>query len=481
MDEISLVSWSSDQVDKSKSTCPLRFSSMCGTCEWKQRSNKKMGRSSGRIQAVSFVQRTIRNRRRTDGIRVEYFPRIFVIADSSRDPSRFEKKEHRTWRVQGTDHLHVNQCSTTSIGQREKNDEICISNGEKIKDHEMIFLQGHWSFFGSWVEKEKWYGESSYHPNAEWDSAANKMVQLFKETGHPVLKCISACRLNGWLLVSGWVTSIDAHSHWYLRRCGHWGSVVNNAHGKNKFSGSANWAQVTPMQRSLTSTCRLSGSSSVALDWVSQWWGAFRVLTVRWTPGSCIRNRLLFQPHSAASRSSRPQLIPDILRTTVICGRQNSRKLSCSPSCASWHPCASWRVLSAIPSRESASWATSFRILDVGTGQCVCAFKFSATQRSMHMDLLTAHIKFCRFWAKCLDGVLRGLTVRQPLGTCTRSSPSSSHPRRLHAADNSELRVSSAPPGVGRAPAASTSHAPQGDRQAAAVDEGPFWQYEFAR
>ena len=74
------------------------------------------------------------------------------------------------------------------------------------------------------------------------------------------------------------------------------------------------------------------------------------------------------------------------------------------------------------------------------------------------MDLLTAHIKFCRFWAKCFDGVLR---------CCS--------------ADNSELRVSSAPPGVGWAPAASTSHVPPGDRQAAAVDEGPFSQYEFVR
>ena len=34
---------------------------------------------------------------------------------------------------------------------------------------------------------------------------------------HPVVTCkrswVSACRPNGWLLVSGWVTSIDAHSH----------------------------------------------------------------------------------------------------------------------------------------------------------------------------------------------------------------------------------------------------------------------------
>ena len=38
----------------------------------------------------------------------QYFSRIFVIADSSRDPTRCEKKEHRTLRVHRPDHLHVN-------------------------------------------------------------------------------------------------------------------------------------------------------------------------------------------------------------------------------------------------------------------------------------------------------------------------------------------------------------------------------------
>ena len=57
----------------------------------------------------------------------------------------------------------------------------------------------------------------------------------------------------------------------------------------------------------------------------------------------------LFQPHSAASHSSRPQLIPDILRTTVICGRLNPRKHSSAPSNDSRHKCASCRVFSATP------------------------------------------------------------------------------------------------------------------------------------
>ena len=71
------------------------------------------------------------------------------------------------------------------------NDEIYISNAEQVKDYAMRFLQGHWTFLGPGSEK-KWYGESSYPLNEDWDSTANKMFQRFRETGHPVFKSISA-------------------------------------------------------------------------------------------------------------------------------------------------------------------------------------------------------------------------------------------------------------------------------------------------
>ena len=83
---------------KAKSMCLCWFRSMCGTDEREQRSNGKMGRSNGRTQDVSFLQRTMRNRWRSNWIWVEYFPRIFVIEDSSRDPTRFRNKEHQIWR-----------------------------------------------------------------------------------------------------------------------------------------------------------------------------------------------------------------------------------------------------------------------------------------------------------------------------------------------------------------------------------------------
>ena len=149
------------------------------------------------------------------------------------------------------------------------------------------------------------------------------------------------------------------------------------------------------------------------------------------------------------------------------------------------HPCAFWRVLSAIPSRESACWATSFRILDVGTGQCVCAFEFERVFRNAEVilvDLLTAHIKFCRFWPKYLNGVLRGLTVRQPLGAYIRTSPSSSHQRCLHAAQRTIVNSEFLRPPPGSGPGSGRGHQPRssGRPSARGRGRGSFWQYEFA-
>ena len=55
----------------------------------------------------------------------------------------------------------------------------------------MKISQGHWTLLGPGSE-EKWYGSSSFAQKGEWDSAANKMVQRFRETGLLVFKSISA-------------------------------------------------------------------------------------------------------------------------------------------------------------------------------------------------------------------------------------------------------------------------------------------------
>ena len=74
------------------------------------------------------------------------------------------------------------------------NDDIGISNSEKVKTYAKKFPQGHWTFLGPGDDK-KWYGKAKYFPEGKWNSVASQMVQRFKETGHPVFTSASAlCR-----------------------------------------------------------------------------------------------------------------------------------------------------------------------------------------------------------------------------------------------------------------------------------------------
>ena len=67
-----------------------------------------MERPSWRSRDVFVLPRCSENRRRSDWIRVEKIPRIFVIVYSWRDPERRREKEHPARGVQGPDHPHVN-------------------------------------------------------------------------------------------------------------------------------------------------------------------------------------------------------------------------------------------------------------------------------------------------------------------------------------------------------------------------------------
>ena len=70
----------------------------------------------------------------------------------------------------------------------KSDDQNCISNAEKVKNYAKRFLPGHWTFLGPGSEK-RWHRDSH---GGQWDRAANKMVQQFKETGHLVFISTSA-------------------------------------------------------------------------------------------------------------------------------------------------------------------------------------------------------------------------------------------------------------------------------------------------
>ena len=160
---------------------------------WERWMTVKMQLQEGKVKLknsnVTVLERIAGNRWRTNWIRVEYSPRILVIADSSEDPGWFARAEHQTWSTYRPDHLHDNV-------QRHRLDKKrqwwnLYFEFRNAKEYAKRFSQGHWTFLGLGDEK-KWYGTLPYTLVGKLDSTATQMVEQFKDTGHPVFKNTSA-------------------------------------------------------------------------------------------------------------------------------------------------------------------------------------------------------------------------------------------------------------------------------------------------
>ena len=136
------------------------------------------------ISTVQFLQRVIWNWWRTDCVRMEKFPRTYVIGDPPEDPGRLARSKHWTWRFWRSNHLHV-KCSTTSNGRIEEfhNNVFQIPNTSRIKRGDSRKDSGH-----SLDRETKRSGTelSVIHPERKLDSTATQMVVRFNETGHSV-------------------------------------------------------------------------------------------------------------------------------------------------------------------------------------------------------------------------------------------------------------------------------------------------------
>ena len=113
----------------------------------------------------------------TNWIRVKYFPRIFVNADSSRDPEWFAKTEHRTRETHTPNHLYVN-------AQRHRLDKKIkwlklYFDFRKVKEYAKRSSQEHCTFLGPGDEK-KWYETLLYKPEGKCDSTATQMGGTIK-------------------------------------------------------------------------------------------------------------------------------------------------------------------------------------------------------------------------------------------------------------------------------------------------------------
>ena len=88
------------------------------------------------------------------------------------------------------------------------NDELCANNSKTIEEYAKRFPCGHWSFLQPGSEK-KWYGTYDGKPDGSWNRTTDKMLQNFKDPGHPIFRCASTLERGQWRSKGGGKTTID--------------------------------------------------------------------------------------------------------------------------------------------------------------------------------------------------------------------------------------------------------------------------------
>ena len=128
-----------------------------------------------------------------DGEAIELEWNIFPLCTSlqilQEIQDNLQKRNSWTWENHRLDHLHDN-VQRYWLDKKRKRWGLYFEF-RKSQDVREEFSQGHWTFFGLGDEK-KWYGKCTYNPEGKWKAAASRMVQQFKETGHPAFTSASA-------------------------------------------------------------------------------------------------------------------------------------------------------------------------------------------------------------------------------------------------------------------------------------------------
>ena len=177
--------WRSHQSLACKGLRILRFCVL----SWKDESEPNikycLGATVGMVQRFITIQNIGHNRRRTDGIRVEYFPRILNIGACPRSP-KVHEQNGRTQR-NCKDELSSFRCSLTSYGELQT-----MNKNVRLIPHLCLYSQKDFqqSFLGPGSEI-KWYSTDKERPGGKWDRVAELMMIKFGESGHPVFRATS--------------------------------------------------------------------------------------------------------------------------------------------------------------------------------------------------------------------------------------------------------------------------------------------------
>ena len=87
---------------------------------------------------------------------------------------------------------------------------------KRFEEYARRFPRGHWSFLGPGSGK-KWYATYSSKPNGCWDRTAEKIMQNFRRSGHPIF---SLCQSLGERTIKKQRRRKDNntfHSQWWTK------------------------------------------------------------------------------------------------------------------------------------------------------------------------------------------------------------------------------------------------------------------------
>ena len=192
MDEIYILSWSNDQVDKRKKymfTQILFYArKRCMSTSTQLKDGQVKWKNSKCHHVAKNCWESMEKKLTSSGNMFPGFTSLQILQETLND---FQKRNTEPEKF--TDRIIFISMFNDFDWTRRGNEEVCISNSEGQGTRAEILA---WTLDvpRSWRWK-KWYGKAIPLPELKWDSAASQMVQRFKETVHPVFTSASALRV----------------------------------------------------------------------------------------------------------------------------------------------------------------------------------------------------------------------------------------------------------------------------------------------
>ena len=168
--------------------CVFSDSVLClGKMNQNPTSNTVWERQFGMVQRFITIQNFGHHRRRTDGIRVEYFPG-FTTLQLVHEVQKFMSKMGEPERFQGR--IVFMSMFNDIIWGNKDNETECIANSTLVSLFAKRCPAGRWSFLGPGSDT-KWCSTNKERPGGKWDRVAELMMIKFGESGHPVFRATS--------------------------------------------------------------------------------------------------------------------------------------------------------------------------------------------------------------------------------------------------------------------------------------------------